>query len=221
VLAQRMDGFTGGQLGVELYGDEASPVTLRAEMVRLRRRLGAELLGSRPYRLRAPVVTDAAQVMRLVEKGSMTEALRRYRGPVLPPSEAPGVERIRRGVEQQIRAGLVGAADPALLLRWSRTPWGRDDLEMWELLARRAPAGAVRSLAVREAGRLAARTANAPRPDSARGAEHAPGTRRCSGPRTPPLRSGRRFAKRCAYGSLAALAHRADRVLPGLRQAPA
>jgi GAF domain len=164
VLAQRTDGFTGGQLGPELYGDDADPVTLRAEMVRLRRLLSAEILGSRPYRLRAHVVTDAAQVMRLVEKGSMTEALRRYRGPLLPTSQAPGVERIRRRVEQHVRAGLVSAADPALLLRWSRTPWGRDDLEMWELLARIAPAGAVRSLAGREAGRLAAEYRGRPTP---------------------------------------------------------
>jgi GAF domain len=156
VLAQRTDGFTGGQLGVELYGDKANPVTLRAEMVRLRRLLGGELLGSRPYRLRTPVATDAAEVMRLVERGSMTDALNRYRGPVLPMSQAPGVERMRRRVEQQIRAGLVGAADPAVLLRWSRTQWGSDDLEIWELLARIAPAGAVRSLAAREARRLAA-----------------------------------------------------------------
>ena len=86
----------------------------------------------------------------------MAEAFQRYRGPVLPTSEAPGVERLRRRVEQQVRAGLLGAADPGLLLRWARTPWGRDDLEIWELLAKAAPAGAVRSLAVREARRLTA-----------------------------------------------------------------
>jgi len=156
VLAERPDGVTGEQLGVQLYGDDANPITLRAEMARLRRLLGDELLASRPYRLRIPVHADFLELAQLLEKGAVAEAFHRYRGPVLPTSEAPGVERLRRRVEQQLRAGLLAAADPGLLLRWARTPWGRDDLVIWELLAKAAPAGAVRSLAVREARRLTA-----------------------------------------------------------------
>jgi hypothetical protein len=168
VLAERPDGVTGEQLGLQLYGDDANPITLRAEMARLRRLLGDELLASRPYRLRIPVRADFSELAELVEKGAVAEAFRRYRGPVLPTSEAPGVEQLRRRVEQQVRTGLLGAADPGLLLRWTRTPSGRDDLEVWEMLARIAPAGAVRSLAVREARRLAAEyrgpTGSGPRP---------------------------------------------------------
>lgn len=156
VLAERPEGVTGEQLGVQLYGDEANPITLRAEMARLRRLLGDELLASRPYRLRIPVYADFLELAQLLEKGAVAEAFHRYRGPVLPASEAPGVERLRRRVEQQLRAGLLAAADPGLLVRWARTPWGRDDLVIWELLAKAAPAGAVRSLAVREARRLTA-----------------------------------------------------------------
>lgn len=148
--------MTGEQLGVQLYGDEANPITLRAEMARLRRLLGDDLLASRPYRLRIPVYADFLELAQLLEKGAVAEAFHRYRGPVLPTSEAPGVERLRRRVEQQLRAGLLAAADPGLLVRWARTPWGRDDLVIWELLAKAAPAGAVRSLAVREARRLTA-----------------------------------------------------------------
>ena len=156
LLAESPDGVTGEQLGMQLYGDEANPITLRAEMVRLRRLLGDELLASRPYRLRRPVCADFVELAQLLENGAVAEAFRRYRGPVLPPSEAPGVEQLRRRVERQVRAGLLSAADPGLLLRWTRTSWGRDDLEVWEALARTAPAGAVRSLAVREARRLTA-----------------------------------------------------------------
>ena len=58
LLAESPDGMTGEQLGVQLYGDEANPITLRAEMARLRRLLGDELLASRPYRLRIPVRAD-------------------------------------------------------------------------------------------------------------------------------------------------------------------
>ena len=40
LLAESPDGMTGEQLGMQLYGDEANPITLRAEMARLRRLLG-------------------------------------------------------------------------------------------------------------------------------------------------------------------------------------
>ena len=55
LLAQHPEGLTGDQLSVLLYGErEVRPVTLRAEMSRLRRLVGP-LLRSRPYRLTRPV----------------------------------------------------------------------------------------------------------------------------------------------------------------------
>jgi hypothetical protein len=156
ILLQHPGGLTGEQLGLELYGDDANPVTLRAEMLRLRRLLGCEVLGSRPYRLLIPVSADFTDVLRLLEKGSVATALSRYRGPLLPLSEAPGVARTRRRVEQHARAGVIAAADPGLLTRWTGTSWGSEDLELWELLATVAPAGATRSLALAEMRRLSA-----------------------------------------------------------------
>lgn len=156
ILIQRPNGLTGEQLGLELYGDEANPITLRAEMVRLRRLLTCEMLESRPYRLRRPMTADFTDVMRLLDEGSVAAALHRYRGPLLPLSQAPGIERTRRRVEQQTRAGLIAAADPELLQQWTGTPWGEEDLELWELVVMTAQDGATRSLALAEARRLAA-----------------------------------------------------------------
>ena len=126
LLVDRPAGLTGEQLGIELYGDNANPITLRAEMVRLRKLLGPDLLGSRPYRLLGPMVADFTEVRRLLGRGSVEAALRHYRGPLLPASEAPGVERIRWTLEQQARAALLATTDPAPLLHWTSTAWGRE-----------------------------------------------------------------------------------------------
>jgi hypothetical protein len=164
ILLQHPGGLTGEQLGLELYGDDANPITLRAEMLRLRRLLGCDVLGSRPYRLLTPVSADFTDVLRLLAKGSVAAALSRYRGPLLPLSEAPGVARTRRRVEQHARAGVIAAADPSLLTQWTGTSWGSEDLELWELLATVAPAGATRSLALAEMRRLSAEYAVPVRP---------------------------------------------------------
>jgi hypothetical protein len=164
LLVERPDGLTGEQLGMELYGDEANPITLRAEMVRLRRLLGPDLLASRPYRLPVPISADVTDVRRLLEMGTVDAALRHYRGPLLPLSEAPGIERIRWTLEQQARAALLATTNPRPLLRWTSTTWGREDLELWEHLVATAPDGAARQLARTQARRLAAEYAVPDRP---------------------------------------------------------
>jgi hypothetical protein len=156
VLVQRPEGLSGERLCLELYGDEANPITLRAEIVRLRGLLGTGVLGSRPYRLLAPVSADFTDVLRQLDQGSVADALGRYRGPLLPTSEAPGIEHIRRHIEQHVRAAVIASADPGLLTRWTGMPWGGEDLELWERLVTVAPAGATRTLAQAEVRRLTA-----------------------------------------------------------------
>jgi hypothetical protein len=90
------EGRTGDQLGLDLYHDDQNPVTVRAELSRLRRIIGPALLDSRPYRLRADLDADFRIVGRLLESGRMAEALAAYTGPLLPSSDAPGVSRLRR-----------------------------------------------------------------------------------------------------------------------------
>ncbi|MGK5630349.1 GAF domain-containing protein [Streptomyces sp. URMC 123] len=142
LLAAHPEGLSGDQLMCALYENETTPpVTLRAELSRLRRVLGPEVVRSRPYRLAAPVETDAAAVARRVTAGSLDAALRAYRGPLLPGSQAPSVRRLRARLENQLRAALVARGDPDLLARWTAGPWGADDLTAWQALANLCPDG--------------------------------------------------------------------------------
>lgn len=141
LLAQRPEGVTGDELLVELYEDETvTPVTLRAELSRLRGLLGPELLRSRPYRLAGPVDTDFAGVARLLASGAVTSAMNTYAGPLLPGSRAPAVVRLRRRLADQLREALIARRDPGLLADWAYSPWGEDDLPVWRALATALPA---------------------------------------------------------------------------------
>lgn len=125
LLARHPDGLTGDQLSVLLYGErEMRPVTLRAELSRLRHLVGT-LLHSRPYRLSRPVETDLCTVGEALDAGEVRSALGAYRGPLLPLSEAPGVQRLRGALEDRLRRTLLATRDPALLREWSRTPGAR------------------------------------------------------------------------------------------------
>ncbi|MET7748827.1 GAF domain-containing protein [Micromonospora sp. NPDC005367] len=157
LLLEHPEGRSGEQLGLDLYGDDRlHPVTVRAELSRLRRALGPELLDSRPYRLRGTVRADFRSVTALLDRGDPAGALDAYTGPLLPASDAPGVARLRRFIDGQLRAAVLATADPALLAAWTATPAGTDDLAAWQALARTLPPGAPRrSLAVARIHQLA------------------------------------------------------------------
>ncbi|MFE7428507.1 GAF domain-containing protein [Streptomyces sp. NPDC057545] len=139
-LARHPEGLGGDELLVELYEDESvTPVTLRAELSRLRRLLGPDLLLSRPYRLSAVVDADFDTVARRLASGSVASALGVYAGPLLPGSQSPSVVRLRHGLDEQLRAALIARGDPGLLADWAHSPWGEDDLPVWRALAAAAP----------------------------------------------------------------------------------
>ncbi|MFF2324913.1 MULTISPECIES: GAF domain-containing protein [unclassified Streptomyces] len=141
-LARRPEGLSGDELLVDLYEDESvTPVTLRAELSRLRRLLGPELLLSRPYRLAGPVDADFDTVARRLGSGAVAAALSAYAGPLLPGSQAPSVIRLRRHLDEQLRAALIARGDPGLLADWAYSPWGEHDLPVWRALAAAVPAG--------------------------------------------------------------------------------
>ncbi|MEU5051609.1 GAF domain-containing protein [Streptomyces sp. NPDC021096] len=142
LLAAHPDGLSGDRLAMALYGERSVPaVTLRAELSRLRRLVG-ELVASRPYRLNVPMETDVAAVERELEAGDLRSALHAYNGPLLPLSEAPGVCRMRRLLEDRLRRTVLGSADAGALQLWADSPWGEDDLEVWERLLAALPESA-------------------------------------------------------------------------------
>lgn len=146
LLAWHPRGIGAERLTALLYEGEASPVTLRAEIVRLRRVLeavGEPPLESRPYRLGREVDLDAASVARLVGQGSLRKALERYTGPVLPASVAPGIVELREELEGRLRESLLSDGSPELLLDYAERDEHRYDTEVWrsllEILPPRSP----------------------------------------------------------------------------------
>lgn len=169
LLSRHPEGLSGDELLCALYADESvTPVTLRAELARLRRLLGPELLASRPYRLTAAVESDATVVERRLETGGLTAAAKAYAGPLLPGSQAPAIVRLRERLASALRTALIVHRDPDLLADWAHAPWGEEDIEVWRALAVVRPTAPVRArLAALEAelgvpaGRAPARTRGA------------------------------------------------------------
>ncbi|MEV4706578.1 GAF domain-containing protein [Actinoplanes sp. NPDC049316] len=157
LLLVHPEGRTGDQLGFDLYADDLNPVTVRAELSRLRRTLGPELLDSRPYRLRGEIAADFLAVNRLLDHGRVAEALAAYAGPLLPSSDAPGIVRLRRLIDGRLRTAILTGSDPRLIQTWVTAPWGADDLEMWEAYAAALPVNSpARVLANKRIAQLAA-----------------------------------------------------------------
>ncbi len=155
ILSRYPDGLSGEELAIELYEDDMTSSTLRAELVRLRGLLGKDVLASRPYRLLADLDSDWAAVSAELATGNVAEAMRRYRGPLLPHSEAPGVRRLRDELERQLRAAIMGSAKLDLMVSWTRSRWGAEDLPMWRAQLALLPSNSpLRPLADAEAARL-------------------------------------------------------------------
>lgn len=153
-LAAEPDGLTAEQLEIALYPDDRHTSTVRAEMARLRSLLGP-VLSSRPYRITVEVETDWQDVLAHLSAGRPAAAMADYRGPLLPPSDAPAIVERRDAVAAQLRSAVLASGQPDLMVAWTRSRWGADDLPMWQAQARALPPSSpLRPLAVAEAERL-------------------------------------------------------------------
>ena len=138
LLVTRPHGLTAEQLALELYGDFGKPVSVRAEMSRLRALLGDNLLAS-PYRLADPPRTDFLALAERVGAAPLTEVVTDYVGPLLPRSEVGGVIEIREWLDERVRRAVLASGDGAALAGWLRSVAGEDDIvacrRLLELLA--------------------------------------------------------------------------------------
>lgn len=153
MLATHRQGLSAERLAELVYGATdaggagaagAGTVTLRAEMVRLRKVLEKAAPSlvpeSRPYRLTAELETDAQQMLSLLDRGAHRVALAAYRGDVLPDSTAPGVEELRDTVRTALRGALLAEASVDVLLAFAETDAGADDEELLRLCLKMLPA---------------------------------------------------------------------------------
>ena len=130
---------------------------MRAEMTRLRALLGRGVLQSRPYRPVVETDCDWKAVTAHLAAGRIRDAVRTYRGPLLPQSESPGIVARRDSLQQQVRAAVMSSRQPDLMVAWTRSRWGADDLQMWQQQAQSLPATSpLGPVAAAEARRLEA-----------------------------------------------------------------
>jgi hypothetical protein len=143
LLAWHRQGLTAGQLADLVYTEGESAVTLRAEMVRLRKVLDKARcdlgLESRPYRLTKALELDAQHVIALLDRGAHRVALATGAGAVLPGSAAPGIEAVRDEVRARLRESVLTDASVDVLHEYARTADAVDDAEVWAALLRLLP----------------------------------------------------------------------------------
>ncbi|WP_433247937.1 GAF domain-containing protein [Streptosporangium sp. CA-135522] len=148
LLALNPHGMTTDQLSFHLYGDEGNSVTVRAEIHRLRARLGPTV-AAKPYRLTCVVEADFLDLKRLLATEDAGAIVRAYGGPLLPRSEAPAVRREREELEGQVRARLLLRGAPEDLWAYAGAEHTRNDIQILERLVATLPADDHRAVAAR------------------------------------------------------------------------
>lgn len=153
VLTKHPDGMDTAELAAAIYPTPVTPVTIRAEVTRLRKvltkaGLDAQVqLSSRPYRL-VGLDVDAVSVEKLLGRGSHVQALGEYSGPLLPDSEAPAILAWREELAATLREAVLADASVDTLLKYLRRPEAADDAEVWSLALKLLPARSPKRAAV-------------------------------------------------------------------------
>jgi uncharacterized protein YndB with AHSA1/START domain len=134
LLSRHPEGLSADHLAILLDDKDLDVVTIRAEMSRLRKVVGAGFIESRPYRLTAPITSDLAEVFDALTAGDVTVALDRYSGPLLSQSVSPAIARLRTELTSSLRGAVLVTGQVGLLRRWLEMPEGRDDRDGWRQL---------------------------------------------------------------------------------------
>ncbi|MGW4520092.1 GAF domain-containing protein [Amycolatopsis sp. NPDC004378] len=148
LLALHPSGLSAERLALQLYGETGNPVTVRAEIHRLRSQLGASVVQTRPYRLAAEVDADFVRARAALRSGTPAGVLRDFRGALLPESEAPAIREERETLTAQVRQVALNSGDPAVLWSFWETACGVDDFAVLDALLATLPRSDPRRAAV-------------------------------------------------------------------------
>jgi hypothetical protein len=149
LLASAPHGLSAQELDVALHPDGEHLITVRAEINRLRRVLGAGLLSSRPYRLTVAVTTDVDAIRENLAAGRLSSALSAFAGVPLPGSEAPRIRSMSDEFTEELRQAVLDSGDAEVLHRWTSLAEGHDDVVAWRAFAAALPAVSPRRALVR------------------------------------------------------------------------
>jgi hypothetical protein len=136
LLALHPGGLNSEKLALLLYGDAGNPVTVRAEIHRLRHQLGANVVHTKPYRLTAELDADFLTARSALRRGAVAEAMRAFHGPLLPESEAPAVREERESLTALARRVVLDSGNVEALWTFWDTSCGVDDTEIVDALCR-------------------------------------------------------------------------------------
>lgn len=131
LLAYHSSGVTVERLLIYLAGDRTNHAALYAAVSKLRQQIP---ISPSPYALAVPVEADFLEVLSLLKQGQVRAALGRYRGPLLPDSEAPEVCALREMIDEAYRRAALASSDPEVLLDLARSLGS--DFEVWEAAIR-------------------------------------------------------------------------------------
>lgn len=136
LLVWQSSGLTAEQLAVALSEASLDPVTVRAELSRLRTAVGGDLVRSRPYRLEPTLTCDLLDVATDAATGRVDRAVRVLAsGCALVHSTSPGITEVVEEIVSDVGSTALASSDPATLEAWTSTAWGRHDDDAWRRLA--------------------------------------------------------------------------------------
>lgn len=137
------EGLNTEQLAGLLAEDGIDPVTVRAEISRLRRDLGTDVVESRPYRLTVDLESDVSIIRgRIAGGGDISVVIDELgRGGLLAESSAPGVSEMFEEILEDVRSRLIAEGRVEVLRKWTSSVHGREDLQAWRRLEHRLPPG--------------------------------------------------------------------------------
>ena len=145
LLLSRPQGWERQDLELALYG-QPKPNALRVELVRLKQSLNGGL-SPRSWQVTTPIAADFQELLGYLTNGDVKGVLTVYRGGLLPRSTAPGIEELRRILDEEVKELVLGSPHPTDLFRLAEL--FAEDLEVWEKLLTIAPKNDPRYFAVR------------------------------------------------------------------------